>query len=119
METIERKMTDADTCFSPARENYSLEEQYRLQYRFEDGTIVYGRVEKFVRKMDKDSCQGFAHGPCVSNRITLVCPSKWEIYDQYGVIIKTGNSAVIYIDDLPKGGYFLNFGNTTAEFFKQ
>lgn len=43
----------------------------------------------------------------------------WEIYDQYGNIVKKGFGGTIDVTGLAKGGYFLNYDNTTAEFFKQ
>lgn len=42
----------------------------------------------------------------------------WEIYDQYGTIVKKGFGSKIDVTGLAKGGYFLNYDNTTAEFFK-
>ena len=42
----------------------------------------------------------------------------WEIYDQYGTIVKKGFGSKIDVSGLAKGGYFLNYDNTTAEFFK-
>jgi hypothetical protein len=43
----------------------------------------------------------------------------WEIYDQYGNIVKKGFGSSIDVSGLAKGGYFLNYDNTTgAEFFK-
>ncbi|CAN5911263.1 hypothetical protein BH11BAC7_BH11BAC7_00870 [soil metagenome] len=45
--------------------------------------------------------------------------SLWEIYDQYGNIVKKGFGSTIDVTGLAKGGYFLNYDNTTAEFFKQ
>lgn len=42
----------------------------------------------------------------------------WEIYDQYGLIVKKGFGSKIDVSQLAKGGYFLNYDNTTAEFFK-
>ena len=43
----------------------------------------------------------------------------WEIYDQYGTVIKKGTGASIDVTELAKGGYFLNYDNKTEEFFKQ
>lgn len=43
----------------------------------------------------------------------------YEIYDQYGNIVKKGFGAKIDVTGLAKGGYFLNYDNKTAEFFKQ
>lgn len=43
----------------------------------------------------------------------------YEIYDQYGNIVKKGFGSTIDVTGLAKGGYFLNYDNKTAEFFKQ
>ncbi|HTL81802.1 MAG TPA: hypothetical protein VL651_08870 [Bacteroidia bacterium] len=43
----------------------------------------------------------------------------WEIYDQYGTIVKKGFGSSIDVTGLAKGGYYLNYDNSTAEFFKQ
>lgn len=42
----------------------------------------------------------------------------WEIYDQYGNIVKKGFGSTIDVTGLAKGGYFLNYDNKTGEFFK-
>jgi hypothetical protein len=41
----------------------------------------------------------------------------WEIYDSQGNKIRTGTSNYIPVLGLPKGGYYLNYDNKTAEFF--
>lgn len=43
----------------------------------------------------------------------------WEIYDQYGNIVKKGFGSSIDVTGLAKGGYFLNYDNSVGEFFKQ
>jgi hypothetical protein len=43
----------------------------------------------------------------------------YEIYDQFGNIVKKGFGSKIDVTGLAKGGYFLNYDNKTAEFFKQ
>lgn len=43
----------------------------------------------------------------------------YEIYDQFGNIVKKGFGTKIDVTGLAKGGYFLNYDNKTAEFFKQ
>jgi hypothetical protein len=43
----------------------------------------------------------------------------WEIYDQYGTIVKKGFGSKIDVSGLAKGAYFLNYDNQTGEFFKQ
>lgn len=43
----------------------------------------------------------------------------YEIYDQYGNIVKKGFGSSIDVSGLAKGGYFLNYDNKIGEFFKQ
>lgn len=43
----------------------------------------------------------------------------YEIYDQYGNIVKKGFGNKVDVSNLPKGGYFLNFDNKMGEFVKK
>jgi hypothetical protein len=43
----------------------------------------------------------------------------FEIYDQYGNVVKRGYSKSVDVSNLPKGSYYLNFDNTMAEFTKK
>lgn len=43
----------------------------------------------------------------------------YEIYDQYGNIVKRGYGSKIDATDLPKGAYYLNYDNVMAEFLKK
>jgi len=43
----------------------------------------------------------------------------YEIYDQYGNIVKKGFGSKVDVSNLPKGGYFLNFDNRMGEFVKK
>jgi hypothetical protein len=43
----------------------------------------------------------------------------YEIYDQYGNIVKKGYGNKVDVSNLPKGGYFLNFDNKMGEFVKK
>ncbi len=43
----------------------------------------------------------------------------YEIYDQYGNIVKKGFGSKVDVSNLPKGGYFLNFDNKMGEFVKK
>ncbi len=43
----------------------------------------------------------------------------YEIFDQYGNIVKKGFGSKIDVSNLPKGGYFLNFDNKMGEFVKK
>lgn len=43
----------------------------------------------------------------------------YEIYDQYGNIVKKGFGSKIDVSNLPKGAYFLNYDNKMGEFVKK
>jgi hypothetical protein len=43
----------------------------------------------------------------------------YEIYDQYGNIVKKGYGSKVDVSNLPKGGYFINFDNKMGEFTKK
>ena len=43
----------------------------------------------------------------------------YEIYDQYGNIVKKGYGSKVDVSNLPKGGYFINFDNRMGEFTKK
>jgi len=43
----------------------------------------------------------------------------YEIYDQYGNIVKKGAGIKVDVSNLPKGSYFINFDNKMGEFVKK
>jgi hypothetical protein len=43
----------------------------------------------------------------------------YEIYDQYGNVVKKGYGSKVDVSNLPKGGYYLNFDNKMGEFVKK
>ena len=43
----------------------------------------------------------------------------YEIYDQYGNIVKRGFGSTVDVSTLLKGGYFLNYDNKMSEFIKK
>lgn len=43
----------------------------------------------------------------------------YEIYDQYGNVVKRGYGDKIDVSNLAKGGYFLNYDNKMGEFYKK
>lgn len=43
----------------------------------------------------------------------------YEIYDQYGNIVKRGFGSTVDVSNLLKGGYFLNYDNKMGEFIKK
>lgn len=60
----------------------------------------------------------------VSKDINFVASDKpvetmYEIYDQYGNVVKRGFGSTIDASNLTKGGYFLNYDNKMGEFIKK
>ncbi len=60
----------------------------------------------------------------VSKDISFVANDKpketmYEIYDQYGNVVKRGFGATVDASNLAKGGYFLNYDNKMGEFIKK
>jgi hypothetical protein len=62
----------------------------------------------------------------VATVINFVCTDSkkavetmYEIYDQYGNIVKRGFGDKIDVSNLPKAGYFLNYDNKMGEFLKR
>ena len=43
----------------------------------------------------------------------------YEVYDQYGNLVKRGFGSSLDASNLSKGGYFLNFDNKMKEFVKK
>lgn len=43
----------------------------------------------------------------------------YEIYDQYGNIVKKGFGSKVDVSNLPKGAYYINFDNKMGEFVKK
>lgn len=60
----------------------------------------------------------------VSKDISFVASDKpvetlYEIYDQYGNVVKRGFGSTVDASNLAKGGYFLNYDNKMGEFIKK
>jgi hypothetical protein len=55
----------------------------------------------------------------VKGKQDLAIETMYEIYDQYGNIVKKGYGSKVDVSNLPKGGYYLNFDNRMGEFVKK
>lgn len=56
----------------------------------------------------------------VKSEITFTAPTLYEVYDAFGNIVKKGfaDDMVVDCNSLPKGAYYLNYGNKTEQFVK-
>ena len=55
----------------------------------------------------------------VSKDIIFSEETMYEIYDQYGSLVKKGVSKEVDVSSLPKGPYYLNYDNKTDNFIKK
>ena len=55
----------------------------------------------------------------VTKDITFSDETLYEIYDQYGNVVKKGFGKMVDCGNLSKGVYYLNYDNKTAEFIKK
>lgn len=53
------------------------------------------------------------------DNITFSRPTKYEIFDLYGELVKTGYGSSIDISNLEKGEYYLNYDNSFGETFRK
>ena len=65
-----------------------------------------------VFKLEKDAIRFL-----VRNKETSA-ETLYELYDQYGQLLKQGYGSTVDITDLPKGNYYLNYDNKTESFKK-
>jgi hypothetical protein len=99
---------------------HSGKNQFRVKQTDYSGQARLSKPSEFV----SNSCE-VAFAPIkVSKDISFTCGDKaaetmYEIYDQYGNIVKRGYGDKIDCVNLPKGGYFLNYDNKMGEFVKK
>lgn len=55
----------------------------------------------------------------MKGKVDKAVETMYEIYDQYGNIVKKGFGNKVDVSNLPKGGYFLNYDNKMGEFVKK
>ena len=99
---------------------HSGKNQFRLKQTDYSGQP---RLSKAV-DYSSNSCDVAFTPAKVSKDINFSCGDKmaetmYEIYDQYGNIVKRGYGNKIDCSNLPKGGYFLNYDNKMGEFVKK
>lgn len=102
-----------DTCIDRSIRLHSDENQLRLSAISRGDSVHYSSIVKVKRRPlpPRDRVCG------PTGKIELPEVTYWEIYDQYGRKIASGESKEISMADFPQGGYFLNYDNRTMEFF--
>ena len=94
---------------------HSGENQVRVKQVDYTSQPRYSRPVKFVSTIPE-----VTYAPVkVSKEITFSAETLYEIYDQYGNVVKKGFGKVVDCGNLAKGVYYLNYDNKTAEFIKK
>lgn len=121
------KVGEVDGVGTPGTNNYTFKitphsgkNQIRVRQTDYSGQP---RLSKPVDFMSDGSDVTFAPVK-VSKDITFLANEKpietmYEIYDQYGNVVKRGFGATVDASNLAKGGYFLNYDNKMGEFIKK
>jgi hypothetical protein len=99
---------------------HSGKNQFRVKQIDYSGVGKTSKVVEFV----SPSCEVVFTPVRVQKDIDFKCSDRptetlYEVYDQYGNIVKRGFNSKLDCSNLPAGSYFLNFDNKTAEFTKK
>jgi len=93
---------------------HSGENKYRVKQKGLNSQVRNSREVTFVSQLNKPS---YAI-PMDFSSIEFSGETAYEVYDEYGQIVKKGYGKRINIENLAKGDYNLCFDNTVAEFKK-
>ena len=107
---------NADSVFLILR-NYQLplhsgKNTFRIKSQFDKEYVKPFEVESKTDKITIDSKKVF-------DKIHLSGKTYYELYDNYGTIIKKGTGDTIDCSNLQTGHYYLNFDNETAKIKKE
>lgn len=121
------KVGEVDGIGTPATNNYTFKiaphsgaNQIRVRQTDYSGQPRLSKPVSFTSDVPE-----IAFAPIkVSKDISFVAGDKpfetmYEIYDQYGNVVKRGFGSSVDASNLAKGGYFLNYDNKMGEFIKK
>ena len=121
------KVGEVEGNGTPAENNYSFKvspHSGKNQYRLKQ--VDYTGQPKLSKTVDfNSSVPEITFSPAkVSKEITFLAGSTptetmFEIYDQFGNIVKRGYASSVDASNLPKGAYYLNYDNKMGEFIKK
>ena len=123
------KVGEVEGVGTPGNNEYSFKiaphsgkNQLRLRQTDYSGQPRYSRPVDFMSEIPESD-----FGPLKTSKEINFTAKKngsaaetmYEIYDQYGNIVKKGFGSKVEVSNLPKGGYFINFDNKMGEFQKK
>jgi hypothetical protein len=121
------KVGEADGIGTPSTNNYTFKiaphsgkNQIRVRQTDYSGQPRLSKPVDFTSEVPDISFAPIK----VSKDISFVSGDKpyetmYEIYDQYGNVVKRGFGSSVDASNLAKGGYFLNYDNKMGEFIKK
>ena len=121
------KVGETEGVGTPATNNYSFKiephsgkNQVRIRQTDYSGQPRLSKPVEFTSDVPEISFAPLK----VSKDISFVAGDKpretmYEIYDQYGNVVKRGYGSTVDASNLAKGGYFLNYDNKMGEFIKK
>ncbi len=121
------KVGEVDGIGTPGANNYSFKivphsgkNQIRVRQTDFSGQPRFSKAVDFTSDVPSISFAPLK----VTKDISFVSTDKlfetmYEIYDQYGNVVKRGFGSTVDASNLAKGGYFLNYDNKMAEFIKK
>ena len=121
------KVGEVDGLGSASTNNYEYKiSPHSGKNQFRVKQTDYSGQARLSKTIDYNSngCEVSFAPQKVSKEINFSCSDKsaetmFEIYDQYGNIVKRGFGNKVDCSNLPKGGYFLNYDNKMGEFIKK
>ena len=121
------KIGEVEGNGTPDENNYSFKivpHSGKNQYRVKQ--VDYTGQPKLSKTIDyMSTTPEISFSPAkVSKEITFTAgttptETMFEIYDQFGNIVKRGFASVVDASNLPKGAYYLNYDNKMGEFIKK
>lgn len=112
---VQGKGQEAPTDYTAKVVPHSGENKFRVKQVDFSGSPRYSEPVKF-RSMSKE----ITFSPVKPDKeVTFSDDTMFEVWDQYGNIVKKGSGAKIDVTNLQKGIYYLNFDNKTDKFVKK
>lgn len=102
----------------PGKHSYSYQgllvsgdNRFRVIQKSGDGRV---KVSPEVKQQSSSTAVTYVFDK-KSKTVVFTSQTSFEVYDEYGQIIKRGYNKVVEMEELSKGLYYINFDNTYAE----
>ncbi|MCF6364837.1 MAG: T9SS type A sorting domain-containing protein [Bacteroidales bacterium] len=116
--SIKGKGSNKLNKYSFAIDFHSGKNKFRVKQIGSNGKARYSKSVEYINNIPEVSFVP-GNGGKVSEKIFFSASTRYEIYDYYGKLVKTGNSEEIKLSSLKSGSYFLNYDNKTETFIKK